>query len=268
VDARTRIWALVAVAAAEAVVLAALTYAGSGYPMAGIVVRRGAALVEADNQSGVMDAIRVVRVVAPSPSWVVVRLDADGAPGMPVGRAHVPAGTTTALEVKLDAMGDLTPVLWVSLFADGGRSDAFEVNMADMSASRDKPWVVDGHEVVARIGVQQAGVAAAKGGAAVSGARLTSPRSVTVASVTAPAASWLVVEVAAASPGAGTVLGIAPVAPGSVTDAVVPLSSLPAGAALTVSLRADAGKLGRFDMADDQTYRIGSGFVTTPVQAR
>lgn len=258
---------LAGVVALEIVLLAALTYAGAGSPMAGIVVRRGAALVEADNQTGVMDSVRVVRVVAPAPSWVVVRLDAGGAPGMPVGLLRVIAGTTTKVDVKLDSMGDLSPVLWVSLFADGGRSGAFEVDMPDMSASRDKPYVVDGREVVARIGVVQAGVNAMKGSAAVSGARVSAARSVTVARVVAPAASWLVVEIADGSPAAGTILGIVPVATGSAADISVPLSAVPAGAGLQVSLRADAGKLGRFDVADDQTYRIGSVFVTTPVQA-
>ena len=267
-NTRTKRLAFAGVVAVEIVLLAALTYAGAGSPMAGIVVRRGAALVEADNQTGVMGTVRVVRIVAPSPSWVVVRLDADGAPGMPVGLLRVPAGTTTAANVKLDSMGDLTPVLWVSLFADDGRRGVFEANMADMSTSRDKPYVTDGREVVARIGVQQAGVSAKKGSAVVSGARLSTARSVTVARVVAPAASWLVVEVAVDSPRAGIILGIVPIGIGASTDVVVPLSSDPGGVSLQVSLRGDAGKLGRFDVTDDQTYRIGSVFVTSPVQVR
>ncbi len=264
----TRAFGVAAVVVVEAALLAALTYAGSGAPMAGIVVARGVALVEADNQSGVMDSVRVVRVVAPAPSWVVVRSDAAGQPGMPVGKVRIPAGTTTGFDVKLDSMGDLTPVLWVSLFADGGRLGTYEVNMADMTASRDKPYVVDGREVVARIGVQQAGAAAAKGSAALSGARQAGPGRVTVARVTAPSASWLVVEVAPGSPQAGTVLGIAPVGAGSATDVSVPVTAVPSGSALRVSLRADRAKLGRFDLAEDEVYRVGSTFVTSPVQAR
>lgn len=245
--------------------LAALTYAGTGAPMAGVVVRRGVAWIEADNQTGVMDTIRVVRVVAPAASWVVVRLDANGAPGMPVGTLHVQRGTTTGAKVRIGSMGDLTPVLWISLFADGGKLGVFEANMADMAASPDKPYVFDGHEVVARIGAVQAGASAKKGSASVSKAMLTGARTVTVASVRAPAASWLVVEFAEGTPRAGSILGIVPITAGSATAVTIPLGSDPAGAALRVVLRVDAGKLGRFDLADDAAYRVGQMFVTTPV---
>lgn len=262
----TRRALLAAVVVLEIVLLAVLTYAGAGSPMAGIAVRRGTALIEADNQTGVMDSIRVVRVVAPAASWIVVRLDANGAPGMPVGTKRVPAGTTTAAEVKLASMGDLTPALWISLFADGGTPGVFEANMADMATSRDKPYVVDGREVVARVGVAQVGASARKGSASVTGATLTTPRLVTIASVTVPDASWAVVEFAAGTPRAGAILGIAPVAAGTETDVLVPLSSDPAGDAIRVSLRRDAGKLGRFDLADDDVYRVGAAFVTAAVR--
>lgn len=261
----TKRWLIVAALAAEIAVIAVLTRAGIGAPMAGIVVRPQAALVEADNQTGVMGSIKVIRVVAPADSWIVVRRDADGVPGMPVGTLRVRAGTTTGADVKLDAMGDLTPVLWVSLFADRGRPDVFEANMADMTASRDKPYVVDGHEVVARIGVVQAGVSAKSGSATVSGARLSASRKVTVAKVTAPGPSWLVVEFADGTQRAGEILGIAPVARGTWTDIAVPMASDAAGSSLQVTLRADAGKLGRFDMIDDEAYRVASTKVSAPV---
>ena len=264
-DTRAKRIMLAGVVALEIALLAGLTQAGTGSPMAGIVVARGAALVEADNQSGVMDSIRVVRVVAPAPSWVVIRLDASGAPGMPVGRMRVPAGTSTAFDVPLKAMGDLTPVVWVSVFADAGRPGSFEANMADMAASRDKPYVVDGREVVARVGVQQSGISADRLSAAVDGARMVSSREVRVEQVTAPAASWLVVEAAPGSPAAGTVFGIVPIAPGTLSGIRIPIGPVPASTALQVSLRADIGKRGRFDLADDQAYRIGTTFVKTPV---
>jgi hypothetical protein len=264
-DARTRWLVIAGVAAVEVALLAALTYAGSGSAMAGIVVRRGAALVEADNQSGVMGSVRVVRVVAPSPSWVVVRLDDNGAPGMPIGKRLVRAGTITAFDIKLDGMGALSDVVWVSLFADGGKPGAFEANMADMTASPDKPFVVDGREVMARIGVMQPGIAARAGTVGVAGARLTAPGAVTVERVVAPGPSWLVVAIADGSAGAGTILGILPVTPGHSTNLVVPLRSAPTGAELEVSLRGDEGKLGRFDWTEDQPYRDGAGSVETLV---
>ncbi|MBE0476558.1 MAG: hypothetical protein IBX62_05620 [Coriobacteriia bacterium] len=129
--------------------------AAGGEGVEGVVVREGAASLEASDQPGPTDTIVIERVVAPIDSWVVVHLDDDGMPGMRVGLAQVPAGTSRDVEVGIASEEPLTPRLLVALHADRGARGEFDFDMDDMAHSPDKPYFVNGEEVALAVTVEE-----------------------------------------------------------------------------------------------------------------
>ncbi len=145
------------VAVAVAVVLlaggiAAYSYAAGPQKMTGVVVagRNASFDVSKPVTNG---ALTVDRVLAPDDSWVVVHLDMDGKPGTRVGVAHVAAGSSSDVGVKLDPNVPLTDKLIVALHADRGVRGSFEFDMKNFGSSPDKPYFVDGKELAKEVPV-------------------------------------------------------------------------------------------------------------------
>lgn len=96
-------------------------------------------------------SLTVARVVAPQDSWVVVhKVDANGMPGVRVGRTHVRAGLSENVRVKLE-LETPPPQLLVALHLDAGTPGTFDVNMENSEQSLDKPVVVNGKVVAALV---------------------------------------------------------------------------------------------------------------------
>lgn len=113
-----------------------------GYPGAA-----GTASIAVPDQTVSNGVLRVASASAPEGAWIVVHLDAGGAPGARVGLMHIPAGTTTEALVQLDASKRLTDTVFVAVHADRGEAGDFEFDMMDRANSADQPFFVDGKEV-------------------------------------------------------------------------------------------------------------------------
>ncbi|MDO9107448.1 MAG: hypothetical protein Q7U89_00440, partial [Coriobacteriia bacterium] len=87
-------------------------------------------------------------------AWVVVHLNDDGMPGERVGFAQIPAGTSSAVGVKLDTDITLTDSLFVAIHADRGTPGTLEFDMEDKLNSPDQPFFVNGDEVATKVSVR------------------------------------------------------------------------------------------------------------------
>jgi hypothetical protein len=85
-------------------------------------------------------AVTIAEVLSNGPGWLVVHIDANGAPGPVIGYAAVPDGLTRNLVVKIDT-SKATPVLYAMLHTDAGKIGTYEFPGAD------KPVMVDGKMV-------------------------------------------------------------------------------------------------------------------------
>jgi len=128
-----------------------------GQSMTGILVHYDEAALDVADQSGATDSIKVDRVLAPGPSWIVVTqvimgptrgmMDpeptAPAAP-MPKGRVlaivAVPAGEMRDVIVPLEPGVPLTTLLSVVLHADRGIPGTYEYDMDRFDDSPDKPY--------------------------------------------------------------------------------------------------------------------------------
>lgn len=120
-----------------------------GYPTGA-----GTASIVVSNQMVSNALLLVDSAAAPEGSWIVVHLDAGGAPGARVGLLHIPAGTTMGAIVQLDASKHLTETLFVAIHADRGQAGTFEFDMMDRVNSPDQPFFVDGAEVAAGVTIR------------------------------------------------------------------------------------------------------------------
>jgi hypothetical protein len=112
--------------AAEIAVLCLVAFLGKTGAVDGLVVRKGTASIDIANQSGPWGVLVVKQVVAPVPSWVVVRATQASALGAVLGVVRVPAGTSADLSISLDPAQGLVNLFDVSLVADRGRPAVFE----------------------------------------------------------------------------------------------------------------------------------------------
>lgn len=115
----------------------------------GVPAQMHEAGVEVAAQPISSSTVRVSRVMAPTPAWVVVHLNNDGMPGKRVGLVQVGAGETRNVTVQLDASMMFTDTLLVAVHADRGEAGVFEFDMMDAVNSPDQPFFVDGMEVAA-----------------------------------------------------------------------------------------------------------------------
>lgn len=119
----------------------------------GVPAEAGKAAIEVADQPGATGTLTVAKAVAPTDAWIVVHLDADGAPGGRVGLQHIPAGENTDVAVELDPL-PLTEKLFVAVHADRGDKDLFEFDMMDKINSPDQPFFIGKDEVATAVRVK------------------------------------------------------------------------------------------------------------------
>ena len=151
----------VAVAAALVTGAIMLSYSvtSSGQSMSGVIVRYDEAALDVAEQPGVTSTLKIDRVVAPGPSWIVVSqvvmgptrgmMDPEPKPSSsatatPSARvlAVVPVdqGEARDLIIPLEPGVEVTPMLLVVLHADRGVPGTFEWDMNRFPESPDKPY--------------------------------------------------------------------------------------------------------------------------------
>lgn len=127
-----------------------------GQSMSGVLVRYDEAALDVADQPGAVSELKIDRVVAPGPSWIVVSQvtmgatrgmmeepDPDAAPAPEpkiLAVAAVGPGEGRDLIVKLDASVPTTRMLSVVLHADRGSAGTFEWDMNRFAESPDKPY--------------------------------------------------------------------------------------------------------------------------------
>ncbi len=149
---------MLGVALVTAAGLVSLKAIREGQSMSGIVVKYNEAALDVEQQPGVSSTLKVDRIVAPGPSWVVVtqvvmgptkgmgESDKPAAPAgaMPTPRilavVAVPAGESRDLIIPLDPGVPVTQMLRVALHADRGIAGTFEWDMTKFAESPDKPY--------------------------------------------------------------------------------------------------------------------------------
>jgi len=156
-----RILSYVGLAAAVALVTGAVllsyTVTRNGQSMSGVIVRYDEAALDVADQPGTTATLKIDRVVAPGPSWIVVTqnimgptrgmMEPEPAPSAtPLPKARVlaivavGAGEARDLIAPLDPGAPLTPMLLVVLHADRGIPGVFEYDMDRFAESPDKPY--------------------------------------------------------------------------------------------------------------------------------
>jgi len=152
-----RVAVVLLIAAAAALVLAAASVAvaagGGERVMTGVVVSESNVSLDVAAQPGVARSLVVASVIVPGPSWIVVHLDDNGAPGMRIGLEHISGGSLADVTVALDDVA-LTDELIVAVHADRGVAGTFDFAMDRFESSPDKPYFVDGMEVATRVRVR------------------------------------------------------------------------------------------------------------------
>ena len=81
--------------------------------------------VTAGDQSAVNGIVTIERVVAAQAGWIVIHIDANGAPGPVIGYAAVTAGSNSAVPVEID-LAQATPTLHAMLHVDAGQLGTYE----------------------------------------------------------------------------------------------------------------------------------------------
>jgi len=81
--------------------------------------------VTASDQSAVDGTVSIDQVVAAQAGWIVIHIDANGAPGPVIGYAAVTAGSNSAVPVEID-LAQATPTLHAMLHVDAGQLGTYE----------------------------------------------------------------------------------------------------------------------------------------------
>lgn len=272
--------ALLVVIVAEFVALAVIAISMRSGPTSGVVAKPSEATITVSDQTAVTSVVRIDRVVAPAPSWVVLQAEsASGTPSTVFGSVHVDKGESTNVAVSVEP-GTLPKRAIATLVADMGNhaelvygeSTGASGSMGSggsQGSAADKPYVANGALVMARFAIQPlsstVGSAEATIGAA---SRDATGTRVYATGVVTPGPSWLSVSVVASSGAPGAILAYAPVQSGSTPTVTVSLLSAMNGQPLVVTLHADLGRSGQFDYttadatgSPDQPYVAGGNTV-------
>lgn len=284
---------------AEALVIAAVAYAGARLPSEGVAVRATDALVEVDDMR-VSGAFSIARVVMPTDGWVIVRAVRDGRPAELIGAARVPRGESRHVAVPTDRARALPAEAVVSLLADRGRAGVFEYatgtgddvvvggerpaggmgmgaaggpSVSTVTETVDVPLVANGRPVAERFRITPFSTVFPPEEAWIDGAyRFGRAAEVVVRRIVAPAPSWVAIVCVGASPQEpNRVVGYAAVPAGATAEVAVALSE-PTEGDLTAVLCADLGTPGVFELdptalaaGPDPAYLALAYFVQVPV---
>ncbi len=120
----------------------------------GYATPAGTSSVTVSAQDIMGGTLMVDEAITPEAAWIVVHLDAGGAPGARVGLLRIPAGTTHDAMVQLDMSKRMTSTLFVAIHADRPELGMFEFDMMDRVNSPDQPYFVDGVEVATAVTVR------------------------------------------------------------------------------------------------------------------
>ncbi len=111
----------------------------------------------------VVDAmVRVTRVTANAPGWMVIHADEGGAPGPVLGQSAVGSGITADVVVEIDTSG-ITDTLWAMLHVDEGVVGEYEFPGADVPVVINDAIVMDSF-AVGDVAQSIAGIAVANEG--------------------------------------------------------------------------------------------------------
>lgn len=159
-----------AVALVTGAALLSYTVTRNGQSMSGVIVDYDEAALEVANQPGTASTLKIHRVVAPGPSWIVVKQVTMGATrGMmskpdpnakpaPTARVlaivAVNAGEVRDVIVRLEPGVPLTQMLSVVLHADRGVVGAYEFDMDRFAESPDKPYFREAEDGVVHTPLQ------------------------------------------------------------------------------------------------------------------
>jgi predicted lipoprotein with Yx(FWY)xxD motif len=86
--------------------------------------------VAVDDQPAESGIITISEVVSDGPGWIVIHIEADGAPGTVIGFSPVVDGTNSNVEVEIDT-AQATPNLFAMLHTDAGAVGTYEFPGAD-----------------------------------------------------------------------------------------------------------------------------------------
>jgi hypothetical protein len=284
----------IAAAIAAALALAVYSYASTRNPpeMVGVIAAPGSASIEATDQVGPADQVAVWRVVAPGESWVVAYIAGpNGTPGDRVGAARVGIGESRDVIVPLTGHVAMSQKLVVVLHADRGVHGLLEFDGARFESSPDKPYYVDGSEVLASLGkdtkvaglegsgltAEAPGVDASPGSAVLEVAgRIAVIDRLVVDRVVAPAGSWVAVYLVGDDGVPTERVGLVHVAAGETLGVVVPIDPRQSlTEKVLVALQADLGasSVFEFDAAQpgegvDRPYVADGTEVSTAVLVR
>jgi hypothetical protein len=284
----------IAVATVAALSLAVYSYASTRSPlqMVGVIAAPGSAAIEAKDQVGPPDRVAVQSVVAPGDSWVVAYIAGpNGTPGERVGMARVGAGESRDVVVQLSAHVAMSQKLVLVLHADRGVRGLLEFDPARFESSPDKPYYVEGSEVLVSLSkdtqvaelegsgltAEAQGVDASPGSAVLEVAgRISVIDRLVVDRVVAPAASWVAVYLVGDDGAPTEHIGAVRVAAGETLGVVVPIDPQQLlTEKLLVALQADLGEASvfEFDVAQpsagvDAPYVSGGVEVSTAVFVR
>jgi hypothetical protein len=216
---------------------------GGGMPAGGIAAGKNASLTLGPNAS-TAQGVRVKTLLAPADGWVVVR--SASAPQSVLGKKRVPKGPSRDILVKLDAAEGAD--VRVAFHADEGIRGEFEFDPERPELSLDKPVVVDGKPLEARLTLDNYGVEAVANSVLI----LVENQSVrggtlTIRYLLLPAPAWISVNlIENGLPGRQVGLILRP--SGESQQVIVPVKGVDSGQ-LVVTVFADAGRIGAFEFS-------------------
>lgn len=290
---------LVAVFVAEALVVAAIAYAGSRLPADGIAVGADDAIIEVVDQR-VAGAFSIARVVTPTDGWVIVRALRDGRPAELLGATRIESGESTSVAVPVDRTRALPAEAQVSLLADKGQIGVFEYTTGEsndavvgapqtgggmgMSAGTgpttsaitetlDKPLFARGEPVAASLGVTPFATVYKPTEAWIGTAFVPQGKPIVVVQrIIAPEQSWVaIVRIRKEADEANEVVAYFAVPEGTTAEVAGEFTG-PMDGDLTAVLCADLGTVGVFELdptnlarGPDSAYLALSYFVQVPV---
>jgi plastocyanin len=200
-------------------------------------------MVSVSDQDASGGTVRIARIVAADPGWIVIHTEQNGGPGPVVGYAAVPAGESDDVAVEIDPAA-ATPTLFAMLHVDAGTAGAYEFPGADVPVTGEQtnvPFAVTLPPLEPSVSVGDQPV--------VDGA-------LTVERIVAAEPGWIVIH-SESNGGPGPVAGYAAVPKGVSQDVVVPVDPALLTPGLYAMLHVDAGTAGAYEFPGDDVPVAG-----------
>jgi plastocyanin/predicted small lipoprotein YifL len=199
--------------------------------------------VSVGDQDASGGTVRIARIVAADPGWIVIHTEQNGGPGPVVGYAAVPAGESDDVAVEIDPAA-ATPTLFAMLHVDAGTAGTYEFPGADVPVTGDQtnvPFAVTLPPLEPSVSVGDQPV--------VDGA-------VRVGRIVAASPGWIVIH-SESNGGPGPVAGYAAVPQGVSQEVIVPVDPALLTPGLYAMLQVDAGTVGAYEFPGDDVPVVG-----------